>query len=102
MLLKLLSLPVTLPASGIRYCLDRLVDVAEAEVNSEDPIKEELLELQLELEEGLIDEDAYRGREAVLLARLRDVRARSKAAAREAAPDGSSGRVVIELPAELE
>jgi hypothetical protein len=99
-LFKLLGLPLTLPAAGIRYCLDRVVEMAEHEADSEEPIKEELLELQLALEEGTIDERAFSAREAVLFARLREIRERHKALAREEAA-GSGGSVVVELPEEL-
>lgn len=105
MLLKLLALPVTLPAAGIRYCLDKIVDVTDAELNSEEPVKEELLELQLALEEGRIDERAYGAREAVLFARLREIRERRREMAREQAEeiaeDAGGKRVVIEIPDEL-
>jgi hypothetical protein len=105
-LLKLLALPVTLPAAGIRYCIEKLVDVAEAELNSTEPIKEELLRLQLALEDGEIDEDAYVAQEAVLLARLRQVRERHReelrAEAEEHALEAADGRrVIIDMPDEL-
>lgn len=106
MLLKLLGLPITLPAAGIRFALEKVADLAEAEMNSEEPIKEELLEMQLALEEGRIDEKAYVARETVLLARLREVRERLRALAREQVEqriveEGEASRVVIEMPDEL-
>ena len=104
MLLKLLTLPVSLPAAGIRYCLDKVIEMADHEANSEEPVKEELLELQIALEEGSVDERAYQAREAVLLARLREIRERQRQALRdqleEEGPSGGS-RVQIELPEEL-
>lgn len=106
MLLKLLGLPVTLPAAGIRYCLEKVAEVAEAEMNSDEPIKDELLRLQIELEDGRIDEDAYVAQEAVLLARLRQVRERRKERLREEAEEEAEEeahgrRVYIELPDEI-
>jgi hypothetical protein len=107
-LLKLLTLPVTLPAAGIRYCIEKVVEVAEAEYNSEEPVKEELLRLQIELEEGRLEEDAYVAQERVLLARLRQLRDRRKQQMREeleerADEDAASGRRVhIEMPDELQ
>jgi hypothetical protein len=105
-LLKLLMLPVSLPAAGIRYCIEKLVDVAEAELNSVEPIKEELLRLNMALEEGEIDEDAFAAQETVLLARLRQVRERQRAELREEAEEGAleaadGRRVVIDMPDEL-
>jgi hypothetical protein len=103
-LLKLLGLPVSLPAAGIRYCLEKVAEMAEVEANSEEPVKAELLELQLALEEGAIDDRAYRARETVLLARLREVRERQKALAREQAAENEElreARVIVDLPEEL-
>ena len=42
-------------------------------------LREQLLLLQLRLEEGEIDEDDYAEQEAVLLARMRELRARQRA-----------------------
>lgn len=106
MLLKLLTLPVSLPAAGIRFCLEKVADIAEAETNSEEPIKEELLEMQIAFEEGRMDERAYTARETVLLARLREVRQRQRELAREqveerVVEEGEGSRIVIEIPEEL-
>ena len=108
MLFKLLALPLTLPAAGIRYCIEKVVEVAEAEYDSDEPVKEDLLRLQIELEEGRIDEDAYVAQERVLLARLRQLRDRRKQQMREeleerAGEEAESGRrVYIEMPDELQ
>jgi hypothetical protein len=104
LLLKLLGLPLTLPVAGIRYCLEKVVEMAETEANSEEPVKQELLELQLALEEGTIDDHSYRARETILLARLREIRERQKELAREQMAElgeGSGTRVQVELPEEL-
>lgn len=102
MLFKLLTLPLTLPASGIKYVFERIADIADEEMNSEDPIKEQLLELQVDLEEGRVDEEAYKANETVLLARLREIRERKKAAAREQVVESDEDRqIVIEIPEEL-
>jgi hypothetical protein len=77
--------------------------MAEVESNSEEPIKEELLELQIALEEGRVDEKAYVARETVLLARLRELRERRRELAREQriVEEDDDSRVVIEIPEEL-
>jgi Gas vesicle protein G len=103
---KLLALPVTAPMAGIRFCLDKVVEFAENEMNDEEPVKEALLELALDLEEGRIDDASYREREAELLARLREIREYAKQRAREsveasAPAEGEERTVVIELPEEL-
>ena len=106
-LFKLLALPITAPAAGIRYCIEKVVEYAEHELTDDEPVREQLLELQIELEEGRVTEDEYTAREAVLLARLREIREQRKQMAREAAEasapaDGEKRTVVIEVPEELE
>jgi gas vesicle protein GvpG len=102
-LFKLLTLPISLPAAGIKYCIEKVIEVAEVEADSEEPIKEELLELNIALEEGSITERVYNAREAVLLARLREVREARRALAREqrAEEEDEGPRVVIDIPDEL-
>ena len=106
-LFKLLALPITAPAAGIRYCIDKVVEFAEHELTDEEPVRVQLLELQLDLEEGRVTEEEYTERETVLLARLREVREYRKQLAREAAEAsapavGEERTVVIEVPEELE
>jgi len=105
-LFKLLALPITAPAAGIRYCIDKVVEFAEHELTDDEPVREQLLELQLDLEEGRVTDEEYTEREAVLLARLREVREYRKQLAREAAEasapaEGEERTVVIEVPEEL-
>lgn len=106
-LFKLLALPLTAPIAGVRYCIDKVVEFAEHELNDDEPVREQLLELQIELEEGRVTEEEYTERETVLLARLREIREQQKQLAREAAEasgptDGEKRTVVIEVPEELE
>jgi hypothetical protein len=104
MLLKLLSLPISLPIAGVRFCLDQVLEMAEAELMDDSAVREELLLLQLQLEEGEITEEEYVEHEAVLMQRLREIRAYREELQREqaeAAPDDDSGtrrRIVIETP----
>jgi hypothetical protein len=106
-LFRLLALPITAPAAGIKYCLDKVVEYAEQQLTDDEPVREQLLELQLELEEGRVTEEEYAEREAVLLARLREIRDYRKQQQREAAEatlpaEGKERHVVIEVPEELE
>jgi hypothetical protein len=48
--------------------------MVEDQVTDDTPIKEELLQLQLLLDAGEIDDDEYLAREADVMRRLRDVR----------------------------
>lgn len=106
-LFKLLALPITAPAAGIRYCIEKVVEFAEHEMTDDEPVRMQLMELQIELEEGRVTEDEYAEREAVILARLREIREYRKQMEREAADasaptEGEGRRVVIEVPEELE
>ena len=103
-LFKLLALPITAPAAGIRYCLEKVLDVAEKEMWDEGPIREELILLNQAYEDGSIPEDEFRRREAELLARLREIRERNKEMARTeqtALPDEGKREVIIEIPDEM-
>lgn len=70
LLKNLLLAPVLLPASGLRFVLEEIRDVADRELNDPQAIRREMLELQQRLDAGLISEDAYDAAEAELLARL--------------------------------
>ena len=102
---KLLALPYSLPKAGIAYCFEKVIEMAEAEYYDDEAVKEELLLLQLQLEEGDIDEMEYRRREAPILVRLREIKERRKQqveeliAARKA--EGEDRTVVIDMPDEL-
>ena len=103
-LFKLLALPVTAPAAGIRYCLEKVLDVAEHQMWDEDPVREQLILVNEAYEEGRMPEAEFREREAELLARLREIREHTKAVARahlSALPDEGARQVVIEMPDEI-
>jgi hypothetical protein len=74
-LFKLLGLPFSVPAAGVRFVFNTLVETAEAELMDDGPVKEQLLLLQMQLEEGEIEEDEFAEQEAVLFQRLREIRA---------------------------
>jgi gas vesicle protein GvpG len=103
-LFKLLALPVTAPAAGIRYCLEKVLELAEQQMWDEDPVREQLILVNEAFEEGRMPEAEFREREAELLARLREIREHKKAAAQaqlSSMPDEDARAVVIELPDEL-
>jgi hypothetical protein len=91
-LFKLLTAPFTLPMAGVKFVFRQVADLADQELYDEGRLREQLLLLQVQLEEGDIEEDEFVEREAELLARLREIKARKRAEAEQAAPD--------ELPAE--
>jgi hypothetical protein len=99
MLFKLLGLPVTLPAAGIKFCLQQVLNAAEAELMDPAPVKEALLTLQLQLEEGEITEEEYVEHEAVLMRRLREIRAyREQRAKEELARLAAKGQPLAQGP----
>ena len=102
----LLFWPVTGPLFLARFSLEKVEGVVREQLTDDAAIKAELLELQLELELGEVDDATYAAREAALMRRLREVREWRErfgmgvsgglvrvAAPGEAAPDGPSGDV---------
>jgi hypothetical protein len=75
LLTNLLFFPVTGPVAGIKWSLGQVQKIVEDELTDDAPVKQELMELQMQLELGDIDDAEYVRREAELMARLRDVRA---------------------------
>lgn len=75
LLSNLLFFPITGPVAGIRWSLRKVAQVVDEELTDDSSIKQELMELQMQLELGDIDDDEYVRREADLMARLREVRA---------------------------
>jgi hypothetical protein len=71
---KLLFFPITGPVAGIRWSLGKVQRVVEEELVDDAPIKQELMELQMLLELGDIDDEEYARREPALMQRLREVR----------------------------
>lgn len=104
---KLLLLPYSLPAAGIKYCIRQVIDMAENEMQDDGAVKEQLMLLNLRLEEGEIDEAEYRRQEAPLLARFSEIKAyRRQLAEQQAAAFGAElggpRQVVIETPSEMD
>jgi len=106
MLFKLLGAPFTLPGAGMKFIFNQIADLANQELDDESVLREDLLLLQVQYEEGDIDDDEYAEREAALMVRLREVKARKRAQAEQVPVDelpaeanvGARRRVVIETP----
>jgi len=71
---NLLFFPVTGPIAGIRWTLGKVQHVAEEQLTDDTAVKQELMELQMQLELGDIDDAEYLRREAELMQRLREIR----------------------------
>jgi len=106
MIFKLLGAPITLPMAGLKFVFQQIADLADQELNDESVIREQLLLLQVQLEDGDIDEADYAEREAELLARMREIKARKRAEMEESADEElppeanvqARRRVVVETP----
>ncbi len=111
----LLFWPVTGPLFLARFSLERVEGVVREQLTDDAAVKAELLELQLQLELGEIDDAAYAEREAALMQRLREVREWRErfgmgvsgglvrvAVEEEVAPAGPSGGVPGQAPADGE
>ncbi|HEX2188149.1 MAG TPA: gas vesicle protein GvpG [Longimicrobiaceae bacterium] len=74
LLKHLLFWPVTGPEFLVKFSLGKVEETVRRELTDDQPVKEDLLALQMQLELGEIDDDEYVEREAELMARLREVR----------------------------
>ncbi len=79
MLFKLLGAPFTLPGAGMKFIFNQIADMANQELDDESVLREDLLLLQVQYEDGDVDVDEYVEREAALMVRLREVKARKRA-----------------------
>lgn len=64
----------SLLVGGLRFVLDKVVAVAEQELESVDSLNRTLIEAQMQLEEGAISETEFLATEQTLLARLRELK----------------------------
>lgn len=107
MLLRLLTLPLSAPIAGIKYCLEKVAEVAEREMWDEEPVREQLILENQAFDEGRIDEQTFRVREGELVARLREIKEHRRDMARADAEEQAGAavderrRVVIDLPDEI-
>jgi len=105
-LFKLLGAPFTLPGAGMKFIFNQIADMANQEMDDESILRDDLLLLQVQYEEGDIEDDEYAEREAALMVRLREVKARKRAQAEQVPVDelpaeanvGARRRMVIETP----
>ena len=74
----------SLMISGIRWALETALTAAEAEMNDDSVLREQLLEAEMRREMGEITDDEFRDIERDLLARIREIRERR---------DGGSGAI---------
>ena len=100
-------LPYSLPAAGIKYCFNKVIEMAETELTDDTAVREELLLLNERYDQGEIDEAEFKRQEAPLLARYSEIKAYRKQRAEEQLgglieEDVTERVAVIETPEELE
>jgi len=61
---------------GLRFVLDKIVAAAEAEMQDDSALREQLLEAQMRLELGEITEAEFSAIERDVLARIREIKSR--------------------------
>ena len=59
---------------GLRFVLDKVVAAAEAEMNDDTALRDQLLEAQMRLELGEISEEEFAGIERDVLAAIREIK----------------------------
>ena len=72
------DLLIWLPAKGFMAVVKKINDMAEAELNDESKLKEQLLRFQTMFELDQISEEEYQVREDEFMARLNEIRERKK------------------------
>ena len=60
--------------NGIKFALDKVLQVAEQEMDNPEALQQQLLEAQMQLEDGTIDEERFAVIEADVFARIRDLK----------------------------
>ena len=83
----LLLLPLTGPVSGFKWVMRTIQKMADEELMNDQPWKERLIELQMQLELGEISDEEYTREEAIVFQALRDIRARKEELARQYAAE---------------
>ena len=70
----LVTLPLA-PVRGVVWIAEQVMEEMERELHDEDSIRRELVQLELDCEDGLIDEEERKVRENALMERLAAIQA---------------------------
>ncbi len=76
---------------GIKFVLDKVASAVDEEMNDEGSLREELLAAQMRVELGEMEEEEFADLEAVILARLREIRDAKRGEESGAVSLGSGG-----------
>ncbi|HZQ90239.1 MAG TPA: gas vesicle protein GvpG [Terriglobales bacterium] len=79
------------PITGFQFIMRTLQRVAEEQWTDDAPLKERLLELQVQLESGEINEEQYVAAENEIMKELREIQRRRKALAGVEEDEGPPG-----------
>ena len=60
--------------NGIKFALDKVAQVVDQELNDPETFQQRLLEAQMQLEEGTIDEDTFAAIERDVFAKIRELK----------------------------
>jgi hypothetical protein len=74
LLTKILLSPFLGPVWGAQWSLEKVERAVKEELSDDTSVKNEFMQLQLELESGEIDDEEYLVREKEIMQRLREVR----------------------------
>jgi hypothetical protein len=81
---------------SLRFVLDKVVAAAEAEMQDDTALREQLLEAQMRLELGEISEEEFTAIERDVLERIREVKGDRQGAFTMASPDVKIGGIDVE------
>jgi hypothetical protein len=76
---------------SLRFVLDKIVAAAEAESQDDSSLREQLLDAQMRLELGELNEEQFAEIERDVLARIRDIKGEQQEALTMSSPDKISG-----------
>ena len=85
----LITLPLA-PVRGVVWIAEQVMEEMDRELYDEDNIRREMLQLELDFEDGLIDDDERQVREEALLERLAISQASDEPLADEEIDDGGA------------
>lgn len=86
----------TLLIGSLRFVLDKVVAAAEAEMQDDSALREQLLEAQMQLELGEISDEEFAEIERDILMRIREIKGRQQSGAISMSPQDRVSGVDIE------
>jgi len=70
----LLTFPISLPVEGALWTARKLAERVEDVYYDEGPLRSALMELEMKLDMGEIDEETFEAEETLILARIKEIR----------------------------